>query len=235
MLLWDSFWKENKYFRHFHCEQNYVTIAKQILMVNNVSMSECVEQLPLSTLEISTYLCWMKWFLYQICNTHCAAVGLKASAELWYCTLMLVSLNQGRILLLVWQNCCLWTTKKGMNMPHGKTSDPVQCHHHKVLFSTTQTLPPVRTSFLPDAHWETHCPVSVHDPVPVLSLPVPSEAMGCSQILTVLLTLLFLTRFLERRRHRTFEISIQKFTRRTVWLRCSSYVSSSSGYFVWVC
>lgn len=37
-----------------------VTIAKQMRMVSNVSVSECVEQLPLSTLESSAYLRWMK-------------------------------------------------------------------------------------------------------------------------------------------------------------------------------
>lgn len=31
----------------------------------------------------------------------------------------------------------------------------MQSHHHRVLFSTTQTLPPVGTSFLPNAYWET--------------------------------------------------------------------------------
>lgn len=51
----------------------------------------------------------------------------------------------------------------------------MKSHHHKVLFSTTQTLPLVGTSFLPNAHWETHCPVSLHVPVTVLTLPAPSE------------------------------------------------------------
>lgn len=63
---------------------------------------------------------------------------------------------------------------KGLNVPRGKTPDPVQDHHNKVLFSPTLTLPYAGTFALPSAPWK--CGVlSLSTPVTVFSPPAPSE------------------------------------------------------------
>lgn len=153
---------------------NCVTIAKQILMASNVSMSECVEQLPLSTLETSAYLCWMKWFLKQICNTLCVAGGLKGRAESVIRGLKVDFLESSGTSAIGLTGLLLMNKYKGLNVPRGKTPDPLQGHNNKVLFSPTLTLPYAGTFALPSAPWK-HGVLSLPTPVTVFSLPAPSE------------------------------------------------------------
>lgn len=162
-------------------------------------------------------------------------MGLKARAELWYCTLMWISLNQGRILLLAWQNCCLSTTKEGLNVPHGKTPDPVQCYCRKVLFSSTRTLPHVGTVTLPSAHWQTHCPVSLHVPVTVLSLPAPSEiTWGVLRYSQSFWDSCFLPDFYKEEGAAPLKLALRSLAGEWYDSGVANCVDSWSGYFVWV-
>lgn len=50
---------------------------------------------------------------------------------------------------------------KGLDVTHGKTPDPGQYQHNKLLFSSTQTLPYMGTFTLPSAQEEMQCSISL--------------------------------------------------------------------------
>lgn len=128
--------------------------------------------------------------------------GLKGRAESVILHLDVDFIKSRETAALGMTGLLLMNKYKGLNVPRGKTPDPVQHHHNKVLFFSLLTLPYVSTFALPSAHWEAWCPLSLcmslwHS---VLLTCIFWNDMRCSQIFAVIRRLLlFLTTFIKKR------------------------------------